>query len=107
MQLKRKPSGFGQNSGTVPTVLLVGFLLLASFVSFSDLHRLAHSDDSNDADSCALCSFARDHFVSGDLPERFRPDVSLLIELTPVQNLPEPQTFEFRLSPSRAPPANA
>ena len=107
MQLKRKPSGFGRNAGMVSTGFLVGFLLLTSIVSLGDLHLLTHSTDGNDSDSCALCLLARDHFVAGDLPERFQPDVSLLVELAPVQNLPEPRTFEFRLSPSRAPPANA
>ena len=105
LQLGRTLSGHARRPGSALAALLAVLLLVAAILSVSHaLHQCLHSEGAVNGHVCLLCSFAKGHvsamavaLVSGVLI------VPCLWYFCLVNTLPLPG-FDYRISPSRAPP---
>ena len=88
--------------------LLAVLLLIATFLAVSGaLHQSLHHDASGSHHICLICSFAKGQVNAADVA----PVAALLVLCSLFSyraSIPSPlPVFDYRLSPSRAPPAFA
>ena len=107
LQLERNKSVFH----LVAKSALAGFLALlllgySTLGANASLHQLIHSDSTPDGLNCVVCLLAQGQVDSvAVIPFVFAFAFGLLflVHLAPTENLLQ---FDFRLSPSRAPPSS-
>jgi len=105
MHWERQRSGFSSKArATLAGWLAVLFLGAAALSATHALHQSLHSDGSLPGHVCLLCSLAQGHLSAAE-----SACVLAVILLCPIFVLPPPQVavlsrFDYRLSPSRAPP---
>ena len=104
LQLERK--SFACVAKSALAGLLVLLLLLSSAVAVSSAHRQSHhSDRAKPGDQCVFCLFAHGQVITAEA----QPGLSRNAALLAACRLPADQTpvltSDYRLSPSRAPPA--
>ena len=107
VQLEQKLSGLSLMAKSALTGLLV-FLLLVSgtFAASHALHESLHNDSSGSHHLCLVCLFAKGQADAADVTL-----VAALLVLCPLfslrpANLSPLPACDYRLSPSRAPPAS-
>jgi hypothetical protein len=102
---QRTLSGLGRAVKSALAGLLVFEVLIISLLSASpSLHRHLHHDGAKDDPSCAVCAFVKGQVDSGDVAVAVAPVVfSLITQAVAAPAAPLP-SFDYCLSPSRAPP---
>ena len=108
MQRETRLSGLGRVAKPALAGLLAVLLLISATLAVSGaLHQLLHNDVAGNHHFCLVCSFAKGQVSVADVAL-----VAALLVLCPLFSLraanPSPlSAFDYRLSPSRAPPALA
>ena len=108
MQREPRLSGLGRVAKPALAGLLAVLLLVCGILSVSSaLHQLLHNDTAGNHHICLVCSFAKGQVSAADVAL-----VAALLVLCPLfgyrASTPSPlPAFDYRLSPSRAPPALA
>lgn len=107
VRVEPKLASLGPVAKTALTGLLVFLLLASGALAVSHaLHQSLHNDAAGSHHLCLVCSFAKGHVSAADVAP-----VAALLVLCPLFSfragnpLPLP-AFDYRLSPSRAPPAS-
>jgi len=86
--------------------LLALLLLLSSVVAVSSAHRQSHhSDRAKPGDQCVFCLFAHGHVIAAEAQPALSRDAALLAACRLPADQAPVLTSDYRLSPSRAPPA--
>jgi hypothetical protein len=90
----------------VLTVLLIAHVLVSASLAATSFHRHTHSSDpSRGMPDCAVCLFAHGK-VSADIPSPVVYRIhAIAIELNLVLTPSPSASCDYRVSPSRAPPA--
>jgi hypothetical protein len=105
LQLGRTLSGYARWSGSALAALLAGLLLVAAILSVSHaLHQCLHYEGAVNGHVCLVCSFAQGQVsavVVALLSGVFVFPCLWFFRLSSTLPLPG---FDYRLSPSRAPP---
>ena len=107
LQLEPRLSGLRRVAKPVLTGLLAGLLLVCGALSVSNaLHQSLHNDAAGSHHLCLVCLFAKGQVSAADVAL-----VAALLVLCPLLSFragnPSPlPAFDYRLSPSRAPPAS-
>ena len=106
LQRKTRLSGLGGMAKPALAGLLAILLLTSATLAVSGaLHQLLHNDAASSHHICLVCSFAKGQISATDVAV-----VAALLVLCPLlsyrASTPSPlPAFDYRLSPSRAPPA--
>ena len=105
MQLESRLSGLRRVAKPALSGLLALLLLICGVISVSRaLHQSLHSDTTGGHHLCLVCSFAKGQVSAADVAL-----VAAVQVLSPLSSLSAADTsplpaFDYRLSPSRAPP---
>ena len=82
--------------------------LVTVLVSLSPrLHHLLHDDSQSAGHECLITLLTKSHLLSSPSPVVLVVASRMCIELPPIAALIVPSSADYRLSPSRAPPALA
>jgi hypothetical protein len=86
--------------------LLILILLISGTLSVSQaLHQLLHRDASSGSHVCLACSIAQGHVSAAALAAVPAAPASSWFSVLPAAEVSPLPGFDYRLSPSRAPPA--
>ena len=105
MHWERQRSGFSSKARAVLAGLLA--VLLLGSVAFSAthaLHQSLHNDGSIPGHVCLLCSLAQGHLNAAETACILAVICLCPIFILPLVDAAAPSRFDYRLSPSRAPP---
>jgi len=104
LQLERK--SFACVAKSALAGLLVLLLLLSSVVAVSSAHRRSHhSDRAKTGDQCVFCLFAHGQVIAAEAQPALSRNAALLAACPLPADQTPVLTSDYRLSPSRAPPA--
>ena len=104
LQLERKSFACVAKSALAGSLALL--LLLSSVVAVSSAHRQSHhSDRAKPGDQCVFCLFAHGQVIAAEAQPALSRNAALLAACPLPADQTPVLTSDYRLSPSRAPPA--
>jgi len=105
LQLERKSPGFGPVAKTALAGLFAALLLWSATLAVSSAHSRSHRFDSTAAhQTCVLCLFAHGQVTSADTAVASAPGAAAWVDFHSLSVSKRSASFDYRLSPSRAPP---
>jgi hypothetical protein len=99
---RRQLRGGKSASGWLMLALWLGIF---AFASLPDLHQWLHPDYQQTSHRCLITQVQEQSFLSESLPVLSPPPPVAVIELTVSADSQSLATWDYRLSPSRAPPS--
>jgi hypothetical protein len=85
-------------------LLALLLLVLTTISACPSLHKFLHSDGGETNHQCLVCSFAKGQVAAAEVSGIFASVVIGLVGLVLLPKLSPLPSFDFSLSPSRAPP---
>jgi hypothetical protein len=108
LQLGRTLSGYARWSGSALAALLAGLLLVAAILSVNHaLHQCLHYEGAVNGHVCLVCSFVKGQLSAAPVALFCGVCVFPCLWYFCLVNTLSLPGFDYRLSPSRAPPALA
>jgi hypothetical protein len=105
LQLERKPPGYGPAAKAALAGLFAVLLLWSTTLAVSSAHRQSHQSASTAAhQTCVLCLFAHGQITAADTAVTLAGGTGAPVDLPPSPGAEFSASFDYRLSPSRAPP---
>jgi hypothetical protein len=105
VQRETVSTGFNRAAKPALAGLLAILLLAVSTISFCpSLHKFLHSDGGETNHQCLVCSFAKGQVAAAEVSGVFAALVISLIGFVLLPKFSPLPSFDFSLSPSRAPP---
>ena len=105
LQLERKSPGFGPVAKAALAGLFAALLLWSTTLAVSTVHRQSHHSTSTAAhQTCVLCLFAHGQITAADTAVALTAGTGAWIDLPSSPGSETSASFDYRLSPSRAPP---
>lgn len=98
-------SGEAPSRRFIALVCLALFLALELFASVPALHRLVHSDADSSGHHCVITLVRQGNVSTADTTPVIVVFVAALLFILPALQSEVFTSFDYRLSPSRAPPA--